>query len=759
MLYSVLAFLAGVCLFQTLGALPAQQGYWLGALLPLVALRRRGLRAAGVAAAGFLWCWWHACQLLGHALPAQLEGRDLLVQGTVQGLPEQPAADRLRFRFGVQRYLTAGGWQELSLPARISWYRQAPELRAGQHWQLLLRLKRPHGLANPAGFDYQRWLFAQGIRATGYVRAAGDNRRLPGGRAGWVQSWRSYLSARIAAAAGSEDSAGLLAALGVGERSGMSRQQWEVLRNTGTSHLMAISGLHVGLVATLVFALTRRCWSRWGDTLRWPAPAVAAVTAMAAALVYALLAGFQVPAQRALIMVWLWMLSRIWCGKAAAWRVWGAALWVVLLLDPLAVLSAGFWLSFGAVAWILYLTLGRCGPVSAVRSIVLLQAALVLGLTPLLWLWFHQVSVIAPLANLLAIPWVSFLVVPVLLVALVSLPLVPPLGELLLRISEQLLVWLWYLLEWLSAIPGNLLPMPALPGPLLALFALGLVCLLAPRAVPLRAVGLLLILPGVVTRPERAGPGDVWLTLLDVGQGLAAVVETRSRVLVYDAGPAFRQGLDSGESVVVPFLQQRGWRRVDRLVISHSDNDHLGGGGAVFRGQDVQRVQSGEPGSIGWARSSPCRAGEQWEWDGVGFEYLAPLADAAGNNASCVLRIQSAGGRVLLLPGDVERRVEKQLVARRPERLAADVLVVPHHGSRTSSTPEFVRAVRPGYALFAVGYRNRFGFPRTEVVQRYLEVGATVLDTAQSGAIQLRLEAGKALQAVRARIRGRRYWH
>jgi competence protein ComEC len=758
MLYSALAFLAGVCAFQALDALPGAAGCALAALLPALVSRRRWLRVTGIAAAGFLWCWWFAAARLAVELPAELAGRDLLVQGVVQGLPERGTSERLRFRFQLERYRAHDGWRELRLPVRISWYRDAPELGPGERWQLWLRLKQPRGLANPAGFDYERWLFAHGIRATGYVRA-GDNRRLPGVPGGWIARCRGYLAERIAAAAGSAESAGLLAALGVGERSGMGPAQWEVLRSTGTSHLMAISGLHVGLVATLVFVAVRRLWGRWGDVLRWPAPAVAAVAAMVAALVYALLAGFQVPAQRALVMVWLAMLSLLWSGRPDPWRVWSAALWVVLLLNPLSVLMAGFWLSFGAVAWILYLSLGRYGRASRWRSLAGLQMALVLGLTPLLWLWFHQVSVIAPLANLVAIPWISLLVVPTLLLALVALPVNAPLGELLLRIAEQLLVALWGWLEWLASLPAILVPLPLLPAPVVAVFAVGLLCLLAPKALPLRLLGCLLMLPGIALQPGRPAQGDMWLTLLDVGQGLAAVLETHRHVLVYDAGPAFATGLDSGESVVVPYLQQRGYRRLDRLVISHSDNDHLGGGAAVFRHLDVQQVQSGEPGAIAWARSSRCRAGQHWEWDGVQFEYLAPAQPGRGNNASCVLRVGTADGRVVLLPGDIERGVEEHLLASQSQRLAAQVLVAPHHGSRTSSTPGFVRAVDPNIALFPVGYRNRFGFPHPAVVQRYLQGGATLLDTAQSGAIQVRLVAGQELQAIAFRDQAQRYWH
>jgi competence protein ComEC len=759
MLYPALAFLAGVCAFQGLSALPYAAVWSLALLLPAVRSRRRWLRLSGIAVAGFLWCWWHAAERLAVQLPEHLAGSDVTVQGVVQGLPERNASQRLRFRFQLERYRSAGVWHELALPVRVSWYREAPALVPGERWQLVLRLKRPRGLANPGGFDYERWLFAHNLRATAYVRERGDNRRLASAASQWLARARLNLSERIVAALASQPGAGLVAALGVGDRSHMSPEQWQVLRATGTGHLMAISGLHVGLVATLAFVAVRRGWSLWGDSLRWPAPAVAAVAAMGAALGYALLAGFQVPAQRALIMVWLWMLALLGAGRPQPWAVWAAALWVVLLLDPLCVLLAGFWLSFGAVGWILYLSLGRSGRVPRWRGLVSLQVALVLGLTPLLWLWFGQVSVIAPLANLVAIPWISVLVVPVVLLALLTLPLVTPLGEVLLGIAQHLLVLLWWWLEWLAALPDVLLPLPSLPLMGLLVLAVGLVCLLAPRGLPVRVAAVLLILPLVALPPERAAQGDLWMTLLDVGQGLSAVLETRQHVLVYDAGPAYAQGLDSGDSVVAPFLEQRGYRHVDLLVISHSDNDHLGGGAAVFRRLDVLRLHSGEPAAITWARSSRCRAGQTWSWDGVRFDYLAPLQPGHGNNASCVLRVQTGDGRVVLLPGDIESAVEKQLLHTQSQRLAADVLLAPHHGSRTSSTPGFVSAVDADIVLFAVGYRNRFGFPRDQVVQRYRRGGARLLDTASDGAIRLRLVAGQAVQLAAFRSQRRRYWH
>jgi competence protein ComEC len=381
------------------------------------------------------------------------------------------------------------------------------------------------------------------------------------------------------------------------------------------------------------------------------------------------------------------------------------------------------------------------------------------GLTPLLWLWFQQISLTAPLANLVAIPWVGLLVVPLLLAGVVCLPFSSMLADWLLGLSAQLLAVLWWLLQRLADLPVGLWQTPAASGLWMLLFALGVTAALLPRALSLMPLSLLLAATIFKLQAERPEHGEVWFSLLDVGQGLAAVLETQHHVLVYDSGPAFAGGFNTGEAVIVPFLIQRGYRHVDRLIISHADNDHIGGARAVFERLNVLSVQSGEAGAIDWARASPCRSGYHWLWDGVRFDYLAPFEREQGNNSSCVLRVQAANGQFLLLPGDIERKIEQRLVRQRLQQLSADVLVAPHHGSRTSSSTAFVRAVKPDYVLFPVGYRNRFGFPRPEVVARYRAIGAELFDTARSGALQLRIGGGEPLRIVAHRWFSKRYWH
>ncbi len=758
MLYSALAFLAGICAFQQFVELPPPYAWGLILPLPLVLAPWRLLRAAGFVLAGVLWAWWHASQVLALQLPDHLEGQDMQVEGVVSGIPETRNGGALRFRFTILRHHDGEDWQPLRLPVLVSWYQRPGPVQMGETWVLRVRLKHPHGFSNPGGFDYERWLFAERIRATGYVRAGGVNRLLDDAGFSPVAWLRSRLAAYIDHQTPDPARAALLKALSVGMRHDITNDQWDVLRRTGTSHLIAISGLHVGLVAGMVFFLTRRGWAFSGRAERWPAPSVAAVAAMLGALGYALLAGFEVPAQRATIMVWVWMLARLAGARPGAWHVWSLALWLVLLIDPLTVLSAGFWLSFGAVAWILYLGAGRRGTVARWRKVTGVQTALVIGLTPILWLCFQRVSLVAPLANLIAIPWVGLLVVPLLLLAALLIPVVPPLADLCLSVAGLLLHLLWRGLEVLAAVPASELSLPGLPLPLLGLFTLGLLCCLSFRAMPVRLLGLALLLPALWFKPARPPPGDVWFTLLDVGQGLASVVETHAHVLVFDTGPAFPSGFNTGDAVIAPFLSQRGHRRLDRLVISHGDNDHRGGAAAVFAALPVSSVHSGEPGKLPWVRAAKC-AGQHWDWDGVHFEYLPVAPGRQGNNASCVLRIEAADGRVLMLPGDIEHQVESELVAGEPQRLASIVLVAPHHGSRTSSTSAFVAAVNPQYTLFATGYRNRFGFPKADVTARYRDAGAILFDTAVDGAVRMRLESGRPIRVDSYRVQAARYWH
>ncbi|HEY9199166.1 MAG TPA: DNA internalization-related competence protein ComEC/Rec2, partial [Gammaproteobacteria bacterium] len=437
------------------------------------------------------------------------------------------------------------------------------------------------------------------------------------------------------------------------------------------------------------------------------------------------------------------------------------ALVLVILSDSGAVLSPGFWLSFVAVA-IIYMQQVRQpaarGLRGALYQVVRLQLALSLGLLPFTLLFFGQSGWVAPLANLFAVPWTSLLLVPLLFAALLCLYPLPWLAQWLFIAAGWAASWMLEVLRWLAQLPGAVVGMPEVPPAVTLAAMLGVALLLLPRGTPQRWLGALLVVPLLAWTAPRPAPGTAWFTLLDVGQGLAAVVQTARHTLVYDTGPRFSAGFDTGSAVVAPFLAARGIRRVDMLVVSHADNDHSGGARALDRLLPIHHVLTSVPQQMGWRRSRRCQAGQQWNWDGVTFRMLHPdaVAGVAENDASCVLQIRTADGTRLLLPGDVEAAAERRLVARYGMALRSEILVAPHHGSRTSSTPAFAAAVAPEYVLFPVGYRNRYGFPNPRVQERYRSLGSRLLATAETGAVQFRLGETRVPLPERARVR--RYW-
>jgi len=711
-------------------------------------------RPLALFACGILWALLRAQCLLVAVLPESLEGRTLVVDGTVAGLPSADAR-RLRFDFQISEARRDGRPVRFRGRVRLSWYQGAPMMLPGEQWQLAVRLKRPRGLVNPGGMDYERWLFRRAIAATGYVRSTAGNRLTgPDGATG-LNGLRQRLSGAIGAHLTGRPMGAIIKALVVGDRSAMTSGQWQILRATGTSHLMAISGLHIGLVAGLAYFLVARLWSVAATPVLWlAANRAAAVAALLAGLIYAGLAGFTLPTQRALVMLAVIMAAVILRRRMAPSTSLCLALAAVLVLDPFSVLSAGFWLSFGAVAVIL---LGMTGRVRGVRPTLWqrgwwrwgrVQWLVAVGLLPLTIGWFLEYPLIAPLANLLAVPWAGFVLVPLALVAAALLLPFPAIGSVVLDGSRWAADVLWRFLESLAGLELILQPSRAPPALALAAACVGAVLLIAPRGFPARALGVIWLLPLLLLPVPRPEHGDYWLTLLDVGQGLAAVVRTRSHVVVYDAGPSYAPGFDAGRDVVAPYLRHQGVRRVDALIISHRHDDHAGGAEALLAALPVATVMT----NVGsWrGRAKPCRDGARWHWDGVDFRFLHPQAgnDSHGNDDSCVLEVTGPGGR-LLLPGDVEERGEAALVSRAGERLRADVLVVPHHGGRSSSSEAFLDAVRPAMALIPVGYRNRYRFPHAEVLGRLNHRGVEIFDTATHGAITLKIGAGRGYQRPR----------
>jgi competence protein ComEC len=786
---AALGFCGGVGIYYLLPELPppwlfpAVCAAWL-----VAALRLRAALPIAAFAAGLCWAQVNNCKLLCDPFPETLVGQTVLIEGSIASLPVQ-TDQSVRFLFRVDRLRADGTLVPFRGLVRLSWYRQAPPLLAGQRWQLAVRLKPPHGFVNPGGFDYERWLFQQGISATGHVRDVDGAQLLDQGPVSdrltrLRQRLRDRLDAVSEVGAPESAAGALVQALVLGERGALRPAQWEVFSRTGTSHLIAISGLHVGLVAGFAFFLGRWLWSRSARLIRvLAAPRAGALAALAAAVGYAALAGFAISTQRALVMLAVLLLALVAGRTLRPMSGLVLALAAVLLVDPNSVLSYGFWLSFGAVAVLLYALGRRLAPARAVLRWGRAQWAVAVGLLPMLLLFFGRASLVAPLVNLIAVPLFGLLLPLVLLGALAALvsgwqwPLAPALW--FLDHGYRLLAWV---ADW----PLAAMTLGGRSFLVWTLAFAGASLLLAPRGLPARWLGLVLLLPLAVARPPAPAPGDAHLTLLDVGQGLSVVVRTAHHALVYDLGPRYPSGFETGSAVVVPYLREVGVQRLDRVIISHADRDHSGGLHGLLDAMPVDRLFSGEPSALAkpgqsdLGRSSHlvaehCHSGQRWHWDGVDFEILHPhhrpnhrpnhrpgdgLADGqwTGNDASCVLRIAS-GGASALLTGDIGSAVESRLVQTLGARLAADVLVAAHHGSTTSSSAAFLQAVDPDWVLYSSGFANRFGFPAAEVHARVTALGARTANTADSGALRLVLPAAGPVQApVRWRAADARIW-
>ena len=727
------------------------------------------------AAVGIAWSGMRAQLRMSESLDASWEGREVQLVGVVASLP-QPLDGGTRFEFDVEHAQPP----EARVPShlQLTWYdglsseefQEVVPLQPGERWRFTARLRRPHGLANPHGFDYEAWLLERGIRATGTVNTLEAERldsrvRQP---AYLLERLRGLLRERFWDVLPQSPHAGVLVALAIGEQRAIDSRQWQLFARTGVSHLMSISGLHVTMIAGLAAWIASFLWRRSERLMLFiPAQRIAALAGFLGALAYCLISGFAVPAQRTLYMVGV-VGAALWLDRVSVpSRVLALALALVLLVDPWAVLEAGFWLSFGAVGIIFYIATARPVPAGWLLQWGRVQWGITVGLVPLMMLLFRQVSLVSPLANALAIPVVSFLVTP-LAIAGAVLPF-----DFLLHVADAVMGALMPCLEWLSGLDAAVWQQHAPALWSIALALVGTLWLLAPRGFPARSLGLVLMLPMFMILPPGPAPGAAWITFLDVGQGMAAAVRTERHTLIYDAGPAWgsrRPGgadsaSDSGLRVVLPYLRGEGIERLDAVVISHDDSDHSGGAASVLRGLPAAMLLSSldrdHPAQALAPVRLPCRAGQSWNWDGVRFSLLHPTerqyADpgATTNDRSCVLKIEA--GASALLAGDVGRFAEEALL-QEPGTLRVDTLLVPHHGSATSSSPAFVQAVSARHAVFSVGYRNRFGHPRQEILDRYAAAGASIERTDRDGAVMLRLDAtGASIGAFRQAQP--RYWN
>lgn len=692
---------------------------------------------------GFSWGLLSIHVYYTHQFPITFEGKTLLADGVIASIPQNKSRS-VRFLFKIKQLRAGDKPLSISMPLKVqlSWYGNFSRLKVGDRWILSVRLKRPHGFNNPGGFDYERWLMERGINATGYVYGRGENRLVDSSY--WsrpIDRIRQFLADRIRSILRNKAMSGLIVALCVGERSGISQDQWQVFRATGTSHLMAISGLHIGLAAGFFYLLINFLWRRLSRAALWfAAPRAAAVAGMIGALLYSALAGFSLPTERALIMITVFMGATLLRRELSPFNALSIALLIILSLHPLAVSSAGFLLSFGAVVIIIYGMSSRLKVSSLWWRVGRVQWVVTMGLMPLTLLLFHQLSLGALGANLIAIPWVSFLVVPFSLIGALIVPISGNIAVIFLKLSAISLNMLWFFLAWLAHLP-HFVWSHTLSNPLIFIASLiGVLLLIAPRGLPARSLGIFWLLPLLMLKPPRPVKGELWLTLLDVGQGLSAVIETHQHTLVYDTGPRFSETFNAGDAVLIPFLRYRGVTRVDKLIVSHGDSDHIGGAKPLLQAIPTDEIFTSVPNRFPNRNVKLCKAGEHWKWDGVTFKMLFPVKRFMDedNNKSCVLAVR-VGAKQILLTGDIEAPAEDYLVKHDRAQLKSTILIAPHHGSITSSTPAFVKAVTPQYVLFPVGYRNRFHFPNPLVVNRYKSLQARILRSDQDGAITFKI--------------------
>ena len=758
----------------------------LGGLMLLAARRvSAGLGRAVVAllAAAALFAGltgWRALERQAQALPDALAGQELTLLGQVAGLPREGERG-VQFEFELE----AANWQgrPVRLPpmVQLGWWRRAPgpreevtevappRVRAGQRWLLQARLQRPHGLANPDGFDLELWFWEQGLRASGSVLAGRGQpppRLQPESGSAPVAAARQAVRDAIRAVVPEGRAAGVLAALVVGDQAAIDGADWDVFRATGVAHLISISGLHVTMFAWLAgvlvgrgWRLLARCWP--GLLYRLPAPTVAPVGGLALACAYAVFAGWGVPAQRTVVMLSVLTLLRL-AGLRWPWPlVWLLAMVAVLLLDPWALLQPGFWLSFVAVG--VLLASSWLGPAPSrpgarlawLTELLRTQAIVTVALAPLTLLCFGQLSVVGLLANLVAIPWVTGVVTPLAFLGLAWAPL--------WRLAAWAVGLMTQALQWLAALPWAVLERPVLPGVLMAGALVGAVLLVLRLPWTVRAWGLLLSWPLLVWTPPRPPAGEFELLAPDVGQGSAVIVRTARHTLLHDSGPALGQS-SAAQRVLLPLLRGAG-ERPDLLLVSHADLDHSAGLPELARRYPRLDLSASYDTRASAGRAATrCEAGQRWVWDGVSFEVLHPRSvdyqpGAADNSLSCVLKVTSAGpggGRVALLTGDITAREEARLLRDLPG-LRADLLLAPHHGSSTSSSAAWLAALRPGRIVIQSGHHNRYGHPAPEILQRYRELGLPWVASPACGAARWRSQ--QPLQLDCQRERQRRYWH
>ncbi len=722
---------------------------------------------------------------LGDALPSAWEQKNIEVIGVVASMPNVREQGE-QFRFYVEQILTP----DAVVPSHIllnyfhgnQWHLKAKIIEAnatekprtfnvGERWQLTIRLKRPHTTYNPNGYDFEAWALANNIRAMGVVRnKSGMQKKVDfvWRLAYIVEYCRDKVAQHITRTLKDKPYAGVVRALVVGDDGQISKRDWDVFLNTGVNHLMSISGLHITMLAGLAFTLISFIWRRFSRLVMcMPTKKAATIGGALAALLYACLAGLSIPTQRTLYMLTVVALVLLLNKRINFSRVLLIALFVVVLFDPWSVVAPGFWLSFSAVAIITFATINRLRLRHWLIEAINTQWSVTLGLLPFLLLMFGQASIISPIANAFAIPIISLLVVPLSILG----ALIPV--DFILQLAHSILTICMMGLNWLSSLPFATWQQAAVPFWRVAIGIVGVVWLLMPRGIPQRWLGLIWMLPMISAQQQQLVTGEMQVTVLDVGQGLSVVVKTANHIMLYDTGRQYNEESDAGANIVLPYLLSQGIKKLDALIISHDDNDHSGGAASIMAKLPITWTASSYvlPSDIIFAdaQSEPpkqltCFAGQKWIWDGVRFEVLYPSAqsyhqaDIKDNNKSCVIKVTSHNGTILLT-GDIEAEAESLLLQTQRYKLKSDVMIAPHHGSKTSSTESFIQSVGAKHVIFTVGYLNRFNHPRPKVMSRYLENGAQFYRSDYHGAVLIDFIQNRPIQLKSWRLVKAKYWH
>lgn len=711
---------------------------------------------------GFNFALIYVHFVLSFTLPKELESKPIITIGYISSIPKiEPK--RTSFTFDTEKF----DGKKVKTKFLISWYKNYatyPKFKTGDKWQFTVRLKRPHGMLNPGGFDQEAHLFQNKIRATGYIVDSRENSCL---ESKWykypINRLREYLGIKIRESISNHKLKNLIVTLVIGEQSGIEQKQWEILRRTGTIHFMVIAGLHISFVAGMMFFIGKSIFRLFPRlTLYMPASYAGAILALLGAAIYSALAGFSIPTQRAVIMIFFIMLGTLLKRNITSWYALLFGLLFVIIINPLAGLNSGFWLSFAAVAIITYALSSRISGNNKLLKYNRLQWSLTFGLMPLTLLLFQQAPLISFFANAFTVPWIGFVVLPLSLLGSLFIFIYEPIAHILLSLAVKALSLSWHLLEWMASFAISSWHHFVFNNWILISSIIGALILLSPSGFPHRFIGCFWILPLLFYFPKRPPANEAWVTVLDVGQGLSSVIQTQNHSLIYDTGPKFGPNSDAGESVVIPFLRQAGIKKVDMLVISHNDEDHSGGARTILESLPIKKVRTSTPGAFTKYNAENCYYGQSWSWDGVDFNFIHPTPNSefSGNNASCVLKIQTKGNSILLT-GDIEKQAEKSILQSDSKTdLPSTVLVAPHHGSKTSSSPKFIKAISPKYVLFTTGYLNKFHFPNKTIVSRYIKNNAILLNTAQKGAITFKFTSKSGMLSPEFyRIKHKKYWH